>query len=181
MLCVAGERAKFMSPATMVARAGCASATSLANLTRLVIRGGRVGRIRNGIDMGADQVYRANAVACGVNIPGFGAVNLISTHVYTVTDPAYTATQITNLVKFANDVALAHPARATIVAGDMNFALSPATQSIYDIFIANGFKDSYRQANAADAGFTYGVEGDPYATSTTPARIDFIFVKGNGS
>jgi endonuclease/exonuclease/phosphatase family metal-dependent hydrolase len=122
---------------------------------------------------------RANAVACGLNIPGFGKVNLISTHVYTVTDLAYTATQITNLVKFANDMARDHPARATIIAGDMNFALSPDTQSIYDIFLANGFKDSYREVNA-DAGSTYGVAGDPYATSSKPARIDFIFVKGSG-
>lgn len=125
----------------------------------------------------SDFPGRANAVACGLNIPGFGRVNLISTHVYT--GVAEKETQITNLVKFANDVALAHPARATIIAGDMNFALSPETQSIYNIFLANGFKDSYREVNA-DAGFTYGVAGDPYGTSTNPARIDFIFVKGNG-
>ena len=37
MLCVSGERAKFMSPATIVARAGCADATSWTKLTRLFI------------------------------------------------------------------------------------------------------------------------------------------------
>jgi endonuclease/exonuclease/phosphatase family metal-dependent hydrolase len=122
---------------------------------------------------------RANAVACGLHIPGFGRVNLISTHIYSDTTLAQKEIQVTNLLKFANDVASAHPARATIVAGDMNFALSPDTQGIYDIFLKNGFIDSYRKVNS-DAGSTYGVAGDPYTTPGTPVRIDFIFVKGNG-
>lgn len=121
---------------------------------------------------------RANAVACGLNIPGFGTVNLFSTHVYSDTTIAQKEIQINNLVSFAQDMALAHPARATIVAGDMNFSLSQETQSIYNIFLTNGFKDSFAEVNSSP-GYTYGVAGDPYATSSTPARIDFIFVKGN--
>lgn len=117
---------------------------------------------------------RANAVMCGLDIPGFGLVNLYSVHVYDTT-LEQKEIQINNLLTFIQDVDQAHPARASIVGGDMNF--SPAA-SAYSIFITNGFTDSYAAVNA-DPGYTYGVAGDPYATSDTPTRIDFIFVKGD--
>jgi len=121
---------------------------------------------------------RANVVMCVIDIPGFGPVNLYSTHFYTgpVTE---LQTQANNLMNFVNQVDQGHPSRATIVAGDMNFPVSPFPQSIYDTFLNNGFEDSYREVNT-DPGYTFGMAENPYAPNSTPNRIDFIFVRGDG-
>jgi LPXTG-motif cell wall-anchored protein len=120
-----------------------------------------------------DFTGRANVVMCVMDIPGFGVVNLYSTHFYTGES---IQTQATNLMEFVNNTEV-HPSRATIVAGDMNFFLSQNTQGIYDTFLTHGFQDSYREVND-DPGYTFGVANNPYAPSTTPKRIDFIFVRG---
>ena len=57
---------------------------------------------------------------CGVDIPGFGRVNLYSVHVYTPSVEGI-ETQIDNLLQFVNQVDAQNPAVASIVAGDMNF------------------------------------------------------------
>ncbi|MEJ2091425.1 MAG: endonuclease/exonuclease/phosphatase family protein [Syntrophobacterales bacterium] len=120
---------------------------------------------------------RANVVMCIIDIPGFGSVNLFSTHFYNG-PVSELQTQANKLMEFVNQEDQAHPSRATIVSGDMNFVLSTATQGIYDTFLSNGFTDSYREANT-DPGYTFGVSEDPYANTDSPRRIDYIFVRGD--
>ena len=122
---------------------------------------------------------RANVVMCVMDIPGFGSVNLYSTHFYTG-PVAELQTQANFLMDFVNRVDQDHPSRATIVAGDMNFSLSTSTQGIYDTFLSNGFTDSYREVNT-DPGYTFAMEENPYAPDNpgSPRRIDFIFVRGD--
>lgn len=131
---------------------------------------------------------RKNVVMCGVDIPGFGRVNLYSVHVYTPSEEGVD-TQIDNLMQFVNLVDAQNPAVASIVAGDLNFSIDWAPAA-YQKFTNHGFTDSYAVANdpanpqncctpANTAGCTFGVPGNPFY-STLPSRIDFIFVRGNG-
>ena len=62
---------------------------------------------------------RKNVVMCGVDIPGFGRVNLYSVHVYSPAAET-TATQIDNLLQFVDTTDALHPAVASIVAGDLS-------------------------------------------------------------
>jgi len=121
----------------------------------------------------------ANVVMCVMDIPGFGLVNLYSTHFYTGPSTEIQS-QANELMTFVNGMDQAHPSRATIVAGDMNFTLSTATQGIYDTFFTNGFIDSYPEANT-DPGYTFAVAGNPFAPDNpgSPRRIDYIFVRGD--
>ena len=61
---------------------------------------------------------RKNVVMCGVEVPGFGRVNLYSVHVYSPSTEGVT-TQIDNLMQFVNLVDAQNPAVACVVAGDM--------------------------------------------------------------
>jgi endonuclease/exonuclease/phosphatase family metal-dependent hydrolase len=126
-----------------------------------------------------DFPERSNVVVCGMNIPGFGRVNLYSVHVYSDTTVDQKEIQINNLITFINKVEEQHPSRAAIVGGDMNFSVTLETQPIYDIFINNNFRDSFIDVNHnINSGATFGVAGNPYGTSTTPERIDYIFIRG---
>lgn len=127
---------------------------------------------------GLDPSYRSNVVMCVLDIPGFGPVQLYSTHFY----GTGLQTQADNLIEFINQIEQEYVAqdlspRATIVAGDLNFTEdNPA----YGIFNENGFVDSYKEVKPDDPGYTYGVPGDYdwYDSGTTPKRIDYIFVRG---
>jgi endonuclease/exonuclease/phosphatase family metal-dependent hydrolase len=122
---------------------------------------------------------RSNVVMAEFNIPGFGKTDVYSVHVYDPTTIAEKNTQIQNLMSFVNSLdAINHP-RATIIGGDMNFALSSSTQGIYQLFLNNGFIDSYPAVNA-DPGNTFvGNPPDPLGPpNTDPARIDYLFVRG---
>jgi len=131
---------------------------------------------------------RKNVVMAAVQIPGFGRLNLYSVHVY---NPAAESieTQIDNLMAFVNQTDAQNPAAASLVAGDMNFSID-ASPTAYQKFIANGFIDSYAAANSPagpqqccsqenTAGCTVGVPGNPFS-SGSPARIDFLMVRGQG-
>jgi len=130
---------------------------------------------------------RKNVVMGGVNIPGFGRVNLYSVHIYL---PAAEGieTQIDNLLTFVNQTDRQNPAAASVVAGDMNFSVNDYPGA-YQKFINQGFIDSYARANgfadpknccsqANTSGCTFGVPDNPLAGSDSPSRIDFIFVRG---
>ena len=122
---------------------------------------------------------RSNVVMAEFNIPGFGKTDVYSVHIY---DPAtldQKKIQIQNLMSFVNSLdAINHP-RATIIGGDMNFALSLDTADIYQLFLNNGFIDSYPAVNA-DPGNTFvGNPPDPLGPpATDPSRIDYLFVRG---
>jgi len=123
---------------------------------------------------------RSNVVMCGLYIPGIGRVNFYSTHVYPTAILSRQQTQIENLIQFIHQVDQSNPARVTIVGGDMNFAVSPATQSIYQLFLKDGFLDSYAAVNL-DPGYTFGLPDNPFTdpSVTSPSRIDYLFVKGD--
>ena len=131
---------------------------------------------------------RKNVVMCGVDIPGFGRVNLYSVHVYTPSVEGI-ETQIDNLLQFVNQVDAQNPAVASIVAGDMNFRVD-SSPAAYQKFITHGFIDSYATAQGVTdprncctpssiSGCTFGVPGNPFGVES-PIRIDFIFVRGSG-
>jgi endonuclease/exonuclease/phosphatase family metal-dependent hydrolase len=129
------------------------------------------------VDDGEFADRRANVTMCVMDIPGFGLVNLYSTHFY---PGGFIQDQANELMKFVNETEV-NPSRATIIAGDMNFSLSSTTQGIYDTFLSNGFVDSYREVNS-DPGYTFGVAANPFAPNplpSSPSRIDFIFVRGD--
>ena len=120
---------------------------------------------------------RSNVVMAEFNIPGFGKTDVYSVHVYDPTTLAEKIIQIQNLMTFVNSLdAINHP-RATIIGGDMNFAQSAGTKDIYQIFLNNGFIDSYAAVNA-DPGYTVGSSANPLSQGGDPARIDYVFVKG---
>jgi endonuclease/exonuclease/phosphatase family metal-dependent hydrolase len=132
---------------------------------------------------------RKNVVMSGLDIPGFGRINLYSVHVYGPSEEGV-ETQIDNLMQFVNQVDAQNPAVASIVAGDMNFSVD-SSPAAYQKFIAQGFFDSYAAAQgAADpstcctpantSGCTFGVPGNPFISAASPSRIDFIFVRGKG-
>ncbi len=125
---------------------------------------------------GWDFDGRSNAVACGLDIPGIGRVNLYSVHVYTPTTVAQKETQIHNLIDFIHQVDLSNPARLTILGGDMNFAVSPETQNIYQTILNDGFVDSYMAVNS-DSGDTFGLPDNPFKdpaiTIFFPHRLSF--------
>jgi endonuclease/exonuclease/phosphatase family metal-dependent hydrolase len=132
---------------------------------------------------------RKNVVMAAVNIPGFGKVNLYSVHIYSPSEEGIEP-QIDNLMEFVDLTDEQNPAFASLVAGDMNFSINDIP-SAYQKFINNGFIDSYAAANgfadpqnccsqANTTGCTFGVPGNPFATSESPSRIDFIFVRGRG-
>jgi endonuclease/exonuclease/phosphatase family metal-dependent hydrolase len=131
-----------------------------------------------------------NVVMAGVEIPGFGRINLYSVHVYNPSAEGI-ETQIDNLMQFVNQGDAQNPAVASIVAGDMNFSID-SSPTAYQKFIDQGFIDSYAAANGftdprgcctpgATGGCTYGVPGNPFIDATVnPIRIDFIFIRGKG-
>jgi endonuclease/exonuclease/phosphatase family metal-dependent hydrolase len=138
---------------------------------------------------GKPLASRKNVVMCGVDIPGFGRVNLYSVHIYA---PAVetAATQIDNLMQFVDATDAQHPAVASIVAGDLNFSISwdPAA---YQKLLDHGFIDSYAAThcptNPADccgqdtSGCTFAVPGNPFSDpGAAPSRIDHLFVRGSG-
>lgn len=122
---------------------------------------------------------RSNVAMCGLNIPGIGRVNLYSVHVYSPATLTQQQTQIQNLINFVDQVDQNNPARLSIIGGDMNFAVSPETQSIYQIFLNAGFIDSYPAANH-NPGHTFGLSDNPFTdpSVTSPSRIDYLFVRG---
>ena len=132
---------------------------------------------------------RKNVIMCGVDIPGFGRVNLYSVHVYAPAAET-TATQIDNLMQFVDTTDAQHPAVASIVAGDLNFSVSwdPAA---YQKFLDNGFIDSYAATHCPSnptnccgqdtSGCTYAAPGNPFPNpGAAPSRIDHLFVRGKG-
>jgi endonuclease/exonuclease/phosphatase family metal-dependent hydrolase len=132
---------------------------------------------------------RKNVVMCGVDIPGFGRVNLYSVHVYSPAAETI-ATQIENLMQFVDTTDAQHPAMASIVAGDLNFSVSwdPAA---YQKLLDHGFIDSYAVTHCPSSptnccggdtsGCTYAVPGNPFSNpGAAPSRIDHLFVRGNG-
>jgi endonuclease/exonuclease/phosphatase family metal-dependent hydrolase len=138
---------------------------------------------------GKPLATRKNVVMCGVDIPGFGRVNLYSVHIYSPAEETI-ATQIDNLLQFVDSTDALHPAAASIVAGDLNFSVSwdPAA---YQKFLDRGFIDSYASthclSNPANccgedtSGCTYAAPGNPFSGSgATPSRIDHLFVRGKG-
>ena len=132
---------------------------------------------------------RKNVVMGGVDIPGFGRVNLYSVHVYSPAAET-TATQIDNLLQFVDSTDAQHPAVASIVAGDLNFSVSwdPAA---YQKFLDHGFIDSYAATHCPSSptnccgldtsGCTHAAPGNPFSDlGAAPSRIDHLFVRGNG-
>ena len=120
---------------------------------------------------------RSNVVMAELKIPGFGKTDVYSVHVYEPTTVAEKIIQIQNLMTLVNSLdAINHP-RATIIGGDMNFAQSAGIKDIYQIFLNNGFIDSYAAVNA-DPGYTVGSSANPLSQGGDPARIDYVFVKG---
>jgi endonuclease/exonuclease/phosphatase family metal-dependent hydrolase len=130
-----------------------------------------------------------NVVMSGVDIPGFGRINLYSVHIY---NPAAetTETQIDNLMQFVNQADAQNPAVASVVAGDMNLSVDSSPLA-YQKFLSQGFIDSYATAQgAADprtccsptntSGCTFAVPGNPFISGASPTRIDFIFIRGKG-
>jgi endonuclease/exonuclease/phosphatase family metal-dependent hydrolase len=136
---------------------------------------------------GSPLPTRKNVVMVGVDIPGFGRINLYSVNVYTPSAEGI-ETQIDNLMQFVNRTDAQNPAVASIVAGDMNFSVDSLPTG-YQKFIDHGFIDSYAKADGfADprncctpsdsSGCTFGVPGNRFVSSVSPARIDFIFTRG---
>jgi endonuclease/exonuclease/phosphatase family metal-dependent hydrolase len=132
---------------------------------------------------------RKNVVMCGVDIPGFGRVNLYSVHVYNPSAEGV-ETQIDNLMQFVKARNAQNPAMACVVAGDMNFSVD-SSPAAYQKFLDQGFTDAYAELHdpanpqkcctiANTAGCTFGVPGNPIGSAASPSRIDFLFVKGNG-
>jgi endonuclease/exonuclease/phosphatase family metal-dependent hydrolase len=129
---------------------------------------------------------RKNVVMGGVDIPGFGRINLYSVHVYTPAKEGKEA-QIDNLLGWVDKMDTAHPAAASIVAGDLNFS-ADSHPRVYQRLVNNkfsGFIDSFGALHcSADprvctkTGPTFGVLGNPYNRRSKPARIDFILVRG---
>jgi endonuclease/exonuclease/phosphatase family metal-dependent hydrolase len=130
-----------------------------------------------------------NVVMAAVEIPGFGRIHLYSVHVYTPSAEGL-ETQIDNLIQFVNLVDDQHSHVASVVAGDMNFSVD-SSPIAYQKFIDQGFLDAYAAAQgaadprtcctpASTSGCTYGVPGNPFTSPTSPSRIDFIFIRGNG-
>ncbi len=133
---------------------------------------------------------RRNVVMCGVEIPGFGRINLYSVHIYT---PAVETleTQIDNLMQFVEATDAANPAAACIVAGDLNFT-STSNPVAYQKLLDHGFVDSYARAHCAanpaaccgqagTGGCTFAAPDNPFAEAgAAPSRIDYLLVRGRG-
>ncbi len=130
---------------------------------------------------------RRNVVMAGMEIPGFGRINLYSVHVYTPSAEGL-ETQIDNLLQFVNQTDTENPAVASVVAGDMNFSVD-ANSTAYQKFLAQGFIDSYAAAQGLSdpgtcctsddtGGCTFGLPDNPFVTGGSPARIDFVFIRG---
>lgn len=136
---------------------------------------------------GAPFPGRKNVIMGGVDIPGFGRINLYSVHVYTPAKEGL-ETQIDNLLGLVNKTDAAHPAAASILAGDLNFSVE-SHPGAYQKLVNNnfqGFIDSFAALHCpadprgcATTGPTFGVSGNPYARKSNPRRIDYIWVRGN--
>jgi endonuclease/exonuclease/phosphatase family metal-dependent hydrolase len=136
---------------------------------------------------GARFQGRKNVVMCGLDIPGFGRLNLYSVHIYTPSEEGIEA-QIDNLVNFAQGLDAKHPAMASIVAGDLNFPVESHPRAYQKLIHHNfkGFIDSFAALHCptdpggcTKIGPTFGVLSNPYARRVKPARIDFVLVRGD--
>ena len=148
----------------------------------------RATRLKAPLEYGVAFTGRKNVVMCGVNIPGFGRLNLYSVHVYS-SPLEWVYNQVSQLLSFVNTVDQNNPPAVTVVGGDMNFGVTPDTIYIYDLFGAQGFVDAYAAVNGCGpagccqggdfSGCTFAVPGNPLAEpGSFTARLDYLFVKG---
>jgi len=117
-------------------------------------------------------------IACITKIPKIGQVNLISAHL-----PNFCGGvrgQGEQLMAFADSVAENYPATLSILGGDFN--AGPDSDLYSYLTSEQELVDTFAAANdlLTNPGYTYGVLGNPFGSSTEPARIDYIFAKTGG-
>ncbi len=134
----------------------------------------------------------------GIDIPGYGRINVYNTHLCSECDASGRAQQINTLLGFIQGVEQSFPPGDQIVlGGDFNLDLyDPTERPNYQTILNNGFIDTYNaihhvgftccDPNSGGACCTYALPGNPYAFDPTtgqielPARLDYIFMRGKG-
>ncbi|MFH0963901.1 MAG: endonuclease/exonuclease/phosphatase family protein [Planctomycetota bacterium] len=120
---------------------------------------------------------RQHVVLAGMDYP-IGRVNLLSAHLSSGGGADLHTRQARELLAFIEEMNGRHPADVTVLGGDMN--TSPDTEA-YRV-LAGELTDSYAAAKSDSPGYTWDVPGNPHRLGHQgdPARIDFIFFRGEG-
>ena len=147
--------------------------------------------------LGLQVTLRRIALLNRIDIANYGKVNIYNTHLCSSCDPSGRAQQVGALLNFIQTAEQSYPGGSQIIlGGDFNIDLFYANhRPAYQSILSNGFIDTY--ATVHNVGFTccdpnlggtcctFAVPGNPYAFDLTfqpesPARLDYIFIKGKG-
>ncbi len=147
--------------------------------------------------LGLQIPLRRLAMLNRISIAGYGEVNIYNTHLCSSCDASGRAQQVGALLDFIHTAEQAYPGGDQIIlGGDFNIDLYHAEQRpAYQSILADGFMDTYAALN--QVGFTccdpvaggpcctFALPGNPYAFDLAhqpefPARLDYIFSKGQG-
>jgi maltose 6'-phosphate phosphatase len=147
--------------------------------------------------LGFQVNLRRIALLNRIDIANYGQVNIYNTHLCSSCDPSGRAQQVGALLNFIQTTEQSYPGGSQIIlGGDFNIDLFYANQRpAYQSILSNGFMDTYAgvhhveftccDPNSGGTCCTFAVPGNPYAFDLTgqpesPARLDYLFIKGKG-
>jgi maltose 6'-phosphate phosphatase len=147
--------------------------------------------------LGFQVNLRRIALLNRINIANYGQVNIYNTHLCSSCDPSGRAQQVGALLNFIQTAEQTYPGGSQIIlGGDFNIDLFYTNQRpAYQSILSNGCIDTYAAVhnvgftccdpNSGGTCCTFAVPGNPYAFDLTlqpesPARLDYIFIKGRG-
>jgi maltose 6'-phosphate phosphatase len=151
---------------------------------------------------GVNLKITRNVQVAQINLPGYGSLRVYNTHLCSACSTDSLQRQVNALMEFVTRVEGTSAGQHVVLGGDLNLDLAkgPGEQAVYGLITRAGFRDiyaEYRQKESgepvnqlcwngqADVHCTYGVssvqgliEQQTRASFPSPARIDYLFIRG---
>lgn len=119
--------------------------------------------------------------AAVLEVPQVGRVAAASLHLSPRCPEAGRLMQLQQALALLAELAKEYDPRLLILAGDLNTAPRPGNPLLAEL-AAQGWVDTFAVARPGEPGTTFRLPGNPFSRRPgLPVRLDYIFVKGQGS
>jgi maltose 6'-phosphate phosphatase len=151
---------------------------------------------------GVNLKITRNVQVAQIDLPGYGSLRVYNTHLCSACSPESLQRQVNALIDFVTRTEGTSAANHVVLGGDLNLdrAKGPAEQAVYGLITRAGFRDIYAEYRQQQFGdplnrLCWNGQVDLHCTAgvspvqgviaqqtggsfSTPARIDYLFVRG---